>query len=177
MGNILSHQITISFIERILLHGVSSALLLAFLTFSVPEQGILNLSDLQVLWDWWPNFDLEVTVWKHKCGLHLHAVTIVKCIDRWTSHVPLTSVMHFQVQCACVSTKVQHMVRWYVHMCHYNKATHSQYEGQSISFRIEFFALVRSVVTTPAARGIIPKVSLASVLKASFLCALCVTQL
>jgi len=35
----------------------------------------------------------------------------------------------------------------------------SVYEGQSISFRIEFFALVRSVVTTPAARGIIPKVS------------------
>jgi len=33
------------------------------------------------------------------------------------------------------------------------------YEGQSISFRIEFFVLVRSVVTTPAARGIIPKVS------------------
>jgi len=49
------------------------------------------------------------------------------------------------------------------------------YEGQSVSFRIEFFVLVWSLVTTPAARGIIPKVSLASVLKASFLCALCVT--
>ena len=45
------------------------------------------------------------------------------------------------------------------------------------SSRTEFFALVRSVVTTPAPRGIIPKVSWASVLKASFLCASCVTQL
>jgi hypothetical protein len=34
-----------------------------------------------------------------------------------------------------------------------------KYVGQSISFRIEFVALVRSVVTKPAARGIIPKVS------------------
>ena len=42
---------------------------------------------------------------------------------------------------------------------------------QSISSQTEFFALVRSVVTTPAARGIISKVSWASVLKASFLCA------
>ena len=37
--------------------------------------------------------------------------------------------------------------------------------------------LVQSVVTTPAARGIIPKVSWASALKASFLCALCDTTL
>ena len=46
----------------------------------------------------------------------------------------------------------------------------------SISSRTEFFALVRSVVTTPAARDI-SKVSWASVLKASFLCASCVTHL
>ena len=51
------------------------------------------------------------------------------------------------------------------------------YVVSSISSRTEFFALVRSVVTTPAARGIIPKVSWASVLKASFLCASCVTKL
>jgi len=37
--------------------------------------------------------------------------------------------------------------------------------------------LVQSVVTTPAARGIIPKVSWAIVLKGSFLCTSCVTQL
>ena len=52
-----------------------------------------------------------------------------------------------------------------------------KYMVYSISFRTEFFALVRSVVTTPAARGIIPKVSWTSVLKASFLCASRVTQL
>ena len=52
-----------------------------------------------------------------------------------------------------------------------------KYVVQSISSRTEFFALVRSVVTTPAARGIIPKVSWASVLKANFLCVSCVTQL
>ena len=51
------------------------------------------------------------------------------------------------------------------------------YMVQSISSRTEFFALVRSVVTTPAARGIIPKVPWASVLKASFLYASCVMQL
>ena len=45
------------------------------------------------------------------------------------------------------------------------------------SSRTEFFSLVRSVVTTPASRGIIPNVSWASVLKANFLCASCVTQL
>jgi len=53
----------------------------------------------------------------------------------------------------------------------------SRYEGQSVSFRIEFFTFIWSVVTTPAARGIIPKVSWDSVLKVSFLCASCVTQL
>jgi len=37
----------------------------------------------------------------------------------------------------------------------------------------EFFALVRSLVTTPAARGIIPKVSWASVMKASFVRIVC----
>ena len=46
-----------------------------------------------------------------------------------------------------------------------------------VSFGTEFFALVRSVVTTPAARGIIPKVSWDSALKSSFMCASCVTQL
>jgi hypothetical protein len=51
------------------------------------------------------------------------------------------------------------------------------YKGKSISFRTEFFALLRSVVTIPAASGVIPKVSWASVLKASFLYASCVTQL
>ena len=51
------------------------------------------------------------------------------------------------------------------------------YVVQSVSSQTEFFALVWSVVTTPAARGIIPRVSWASVLKASFLCASCVTQL
>jgi hypothetical protein len=34
-----------------------------------------------------------------------------------------------------------------------------KYKGQSVSFRAEYFALVQSVVTTPAFRGIIPKVS------------------
>jgi len=43
----------------------------------------------------------------------------------------------------------------------------------SISSQTEFFALVRSVVTTPPARSIIPKVSWVSVLKASFVCASC----
>jgi hypothetical protein len=62
------------------------------------------------------------------------------------------------------------------HMSIYDKMP-TVYEGQSISFRIEFFALVQSVVTTPTARGIIPKVSWASVLKVSFLCASCVMQL
>ena len=51
------------------------------------------------------------------------------------------------------------------------------YEVYSISSRTEFFALVRSVVTTPAAGGVIPKVSWASLLKASFLCASCMTLL
>ena len=51
------------------------------------------------------------------------------------------------------------------------------YVVQSIRFRTEFFALVRSVVNTQGARAIIPKLSWASVLKGSFLCASCVTQL
>jgi hypothetical protein len=51
------------------------------------------------------------------------------------------------------------------------------YKGQSISFRTEFFALLRSVVTTPATSDVIPKVLWSSVLKASFLCASCVTEL
>jgi hypothetical protein len=40
-----------------------------------------------------------------------------------------------------------------------------------MSLWTEFFALLRSVVTTPAASGAIPKVSWACVLKATFLCA------
>ena len=44
---------------------------------------------------------------------------------------------------------------------------------QSVSSQTEFFVLVQNVVITPAARGIIPKVSWASVLKASFLCESC----
>jgi hypothetical protein len=46
-----------------------------------------------------------------------------------------------------------------------------------VSSQTEFFVLKRSVVTTPAASGVIPKVSWASALKASFLCTLCVMQL
>ena len=53
----------------------------------------------------------------------------------------------------------------------------SMYVVKSISSRTEFFALVRSLVTIPSARGIIPKVAWAGVLKTSFLCASCVTQL
>ena len=61
---------------------------------------------------------------------------------------------------------------------HPDRATkQSAYVVQSVRFQTEFFALVRSVVTTTAARGIISKVSWASVLKASFLCASRVTQL
>ena len=67
-------------------------------------------------------------------------------------------------------------------------ASESQHSGEFLllnfelrgvvnKFRTEFFALVRSVVTTPADRGIIPRISWASVLKASFLCVSCVTQL
>jgi hypothetical protein len=56
-------------------------------------------------------------------------------------------------------------------------STWRKYNGQSISFRTEFFALLRSVVTTPAASGVILKVLWASVLKASSLCASGVTQL
>ena len=64
---------------------------------------------------------------------------------------------------------------------YYNQQMHNciitVYVVKSISSRTELFALVRSVVTTPATRGIIPKLSWASVLKASFLCASCVTQI
>ena len=58
-----------------------------------------------------------------------------------------------------------------------DKLIWNTYVVKSISFRTEFFALIWSVVITPAARGIIPKVSWASLLKASFLCKSCVTQL
>lgn len=113
MGNILSHLTTISFTERILLHGVSGVLLLAFLTFNVPEQGILNLSDLQVLWDWWPNFDLEVTIWKTQM---LTALT--HCYN---------SEMHRQVDFTCSFNKCNALPGT-VCMCQYKSATHGPVE-------------------------------------------------
>ena len=45
-----------------------------------------------------------------------------------------------------------------------------KYEVQSISFRTEIFAILRSVVTTPAASDVIPKVAWDSVLKVCIVC-------
>ena len=44
----------------------------------------------------------------------------------------------------------------------HSATTQRIYEVQTISSRTEFFALLRRVVTTPAASGVIPKVSWAS---------------
>ena len=111
MGNILSHQITTSFSERILMHGVSGVLLLAFLIFTVQEKGILNPSDLQVLQHWWPNFDLEVTVWKTQMW------TALTCC--------YNSELQSQFDFTCAISKCN-ALPGRLCMCHYKSATHGQ---------------------------------------------------
>jgi len=113
VGNTLSHHTTISFTQRILLQWVSGVLLLAFLTFSVPEQGILNLSDLQVPWDCWQNFYLEVTVWRTQLW-----TALTGCYN---------SEMHRQVDFTYSFNKCNALPRRMC-MCQYKSATHGPVE-------------------------------------------------
>jgi len=126
-----------------------------------------------VVWTVWKGSNVTfTTITGHQIfgPLKNSAVQVINCLHANDTDY-FTKGSGALVSCwdKCLSDGGNYVEKWCARQC--------IYEGQSISFRIEFFVLIRSVVTTPATRGIIPKVSWVSVLKASFLCALCVTQL